>query len=363
MAGIDRILQKEEFNKEDLIELLSADGKEKSSLFRKANEIKNKYVGNKVFFRGLIEMSNTCEKDCYYCGIRKGNKKVKRYSLTDKEILESAEFAYKNNYGSIVIQAGELKSDFFTERIEKLLYEIKDLSDGKLGITLSLGEQSPEVYKRWFDAGAHRYLLRIETSDVNLYKKLHPDDSVHSFDRRINCIKSLQRIGFQTGTGVMIGLPFQTITHLADDLMFFKQVDIDMIGMGPYIEHKDTPLYINRASLLPIEKRFELSLKMIAVLRLLMKDVNIAAATALQTIDPIGREKAVRVGANVIMPNITPGTYRNDYALYENKPCVDEAPEQCKGCLDARISLVEGEIGYGEWGDSKHYYRRRHAIE
>jgi biotin synthase len=359
MEIIHQILRKSEFSKEDIVNLLKAEGDAKKLLYKASSEEKKLQVGNKVFFRGLIEMSNFCEKECYYCGIRKGNSNVHRYKLTNKEIIDAAEFAYKNNYGSIVIQSGELESELFAEQIESLLYEIKTLSNGELGITLSLGEQSAEVYRRWFNAGAHRYLIRIETSDTSLYGKIHPVDSKHNFEKRVDCIKTLQEIGYQTGTGVMIGLPFQTIENLAEDLLFFKRTDIDMVGMGPYIEHAETPLYKYKDKLLPIEERFDLSLKMIAVLRLLMKDVNIAAATALQAIDPLGREKAVKVGANIIMPNITPGNYRNDYALYENKPCVDEEPEQCKGCLDARISLAEGEIGYGEWGDSKHFYNRR----
>ncbi len=162
----------------------------------------------------------------------------------------------------------------------------------------------------------------------------------------------------QFRTGVMIGLPFQNTGHLADDLLFMRKFDVDMVGMGPYIEHPDTPLYQFRDQLLPIKDRFDLALKMVATLRILMKDINIAAATALQAIDPLGREKAVKVGANIIMPNITPGKYRNDYALYENKPCVDEEPEECKNCLDVRIKLADGEIGYDEWGDSKHFHKR-----
>jgi biotin synthase len=156
----------------------------------------------------------------------------------------------------------------------------------------------------------------------------------------------------------MIGLPFQNTGHLADDLLFMRNFDVDMVGMGPYIEHSDTPLYQFRDQLLPIKDRFDLALKMVACLRILMKDINIAAATALQAIDPLGREKALKVGANIIMPNITPGKFRNDYALYENKPCVDEEPGECKNCLDVRIQLADGEIGYGEWGDSKHFQTR-----
>jgi biotin synthase len=356
--GVREILEKERLERADLITLLEAKDEEKKLLFEKATAVKLAEIGNKVHFRGLVEFSNICGKDCYYCGIRKSNKETQRYNVTDEQILDAARFAYENAYGSFVMQAGELESPAFTLRVEKLLKEIKKLSDGKLGITLSLGEQSREVYERWFEAGAHRYLLRIESSNPELYKRYHPTDRLHDYARRLTCLKTLQGIGYQTGTGVMIGLPFQDTRDMADDLLFMKEFNIDMVGMGPYIEHKDTPLYAYRNQLLPIEERFDLSLKMIATLRILMKDINIAAATALQAIDPLGREKAVKVGANIIMPNITPGKYRNDYALYENKPCVDEEPEECKNCLDVRIKLADGEIGYDEWGDSKHYHKR-----
>jgi len=356
--ALEDILGKDRMERSDLEALLKAEGTDKQLLFNKAKEVKLREIGNKVYFRGLVEFSNICGKDCYYCGIRHSNKEAHRYNVTDEQILEAARFAHKNNYGSMVLQSGEIESPSFTNRIVSLIREIKRLSEDQLGITLSLGEQSEEVYQQWFNAGAHRYLLRIETSNAGLYQKYHPNDSIHDFQKRLNCLKSLKRIGYQTGTGVMIGLPFQDTGHLADDLLFMRDFDVDMVGMGPYIEHQDTPLFQFRDQLLPIQERFDLSLKMIAILRFLMKDINIAAATALQAIDPLGREKAVKVGANIIMPNITPGKYRNDYALYENKPCVDEEPEECKNCLDVRIQLADGEIGYGEWGDSRHFRRR-----
>jgi len=356
--SVIKILDKENLSREDIITLLDMEGEEKKLLFKRAREVQLAEIGPKVHFRGLVEFSNICGKNCYYCGIRKSNRAARRYNLSDEQILDAARFAHENGYGSFVMQAGELESPAFTSRIEKLLKEIKILSGEELGITLSLGEQKREVYDRWFEAGAHRYLLRIESSNPELYHRLHPDNSLHSFDRRLECLYTLQSIGYQTGTGVMIGLPFQVKEHLADDLLFMRDLDVDMVGMGPYIEHQDTPLFAHRDRLLPIQERFDLSLKMIAILRILMKDINIAAATALQAIEPLGREKAVKVGANIIMPNITPGKYRNDYQLYENKPCVDEEPEECKNCLDVRIQLADGEIGYKEWGDSKHYYRR-----
>jgi biotin synthase len=356
MGQIENILKNNIFTLEDLEYLLGTKGSELKTLFEKARETKRKEVGNTVYFRGLIELSNVCKKDCFYCGIRHSNTRVQRYNLTDIQVLEAAKFAFDNHYGSVVIQSGENSSQQFINRIEKLIKQLKKLSENKLGITLSLGEQTIETYKKWFDAGAHRYLLRIETSDKELYEKLHPID--HSFENRLKCLQNIKEIGFQTGTGVMIGLPFQTIKHLANDLLFLKNFDVDMVGMGPYLEHRDTPLYEHKKMLWPIQTRFEVSLKMVAILRIMMKDINIAATTALQAIDPIGREKAIDIGANIIMPNITPGNFRNEYALYDNKPCTTEAPDDCNRCLDARISLINGEIGYKQWGDSKHFRER-----
>jgi biotin synthase len=255
-------------------------------------------------------------------------------------------FAYKNNYGSIALQSGELENSNVTDRIEKLIRNIKNLSEGKLGITLSVGEQKPEVYKRWFDAGAHRYLLRIETTNESLYAKIHPNNEIHNFRKRLDCLKSLQDIGYQTGTGVMIGLPFQTIDNLADDLLFMNNFDIDMCGMGPYIEHADTPLTLTAGNLAPLNQRLDLTLKMIAIIRIMMKDINIVASTALQAIDPTGREKALQIGANIIMPNITPDKYRDNYKLYNNKQ------------LETKLSVADTEIIYSEWGDSSHYSKR-----
>ena len=355
---LNNILINGSYTRTDLIRLLNSEGEERTLLFRKSAEIKEKFIGNKVWFRGLIEFSNICGKDCLYCGIRKGNKNLVRYDLSDNEILSAARFAHENKYGSIALQSGELESRFVTDRIENLLHRIHDLSDGELGVTLSVGEQEPEIYERWFKAGAHRYLLRVESTNQALYNKIHPNDSKHSFTRRLECLKALQDIGYQTGTGVMIGLPFQTSDDLAGDLLFMKEFDIDMCGMGPYIEHADTPLIKYSDNLKPLTERFDLTLKMIALIRIMMKDINIVAATALQAIDSVGREKAVKIGANIIMPNITPGKYRDSYKLYDNKPCTDDSAEDCQSCLEARISLADAEIIYGEWGDSKHYSER-----
>jgi biotin synthase len=359
---IKDILLQDSLSKDDIVTLLKSTGEERTLLFKTSSEIKEKYIGKKVWFRGLIEFSNVCGKDCLYCGIRKGNKNLERYSLDDDEILQAARFAHVNRYGSIALQSGELESSFVADRIENLLRKIREMSNGELGVTLSVGEQEPDVYRRWFEAGAHRYLLRVESTNPDLYSRIHPADSKHSFSRRIECLKSLQEIGYQTGTGVMIGLPYQTIDDLAGDLLFMKEFDVDMCGMGPYIEHADTPLINHAGNLMPLTERFDLTLKMIAIIRIMMKDINIVAATALQAIDPLGREKAVKIGANILMPNITPGKYRDSYKLYDNKPCTDDSPEDCQSCLEARVSLADAEVIYGEWGDSRHYSDRRSRL-
>jgi biotin synthase len=358
MTEIDELLEKEYLDKNDLIRLLNADKSEAEAIFKKSSEIKQQYIGNKTYFRGLIEYSNICEKNCYYCGIRKGNKNVQRYKVTKEEVLEAAKFAYDNKYASVVLQSGEISSPAFTKTIAAMLEGMMELSNNELGITLSCGEQTEETYKLWYDKGATRYLLRIETSNRELYYKLHPEDTEHNYEERLNCLKLLKKVGYQVGTGVMIGLPFQTIEDLADDLLFMREFDIDMCGMGPYIEHHDTPLYEHRDMLMSKDDRFFLSLKMVALLRILMKDINIAATTAMQTLDKLGREKAIKVGANIVMPNLTPVKYRDEYLLYEDKPCTTESPEECRGCLEVRIKIAGDDIGYGEWGDSKHFAKR-----
>lgn len=350
-----------QLNRNDILRMLSLRGKEQKELFNTAAGICINTFGSKVYFRGLIEFSNICSKNCFYCGIRKGNTLVERYNLSDEQIMEAALFAYKQGYGSIVLQGGEIRSAAFTIRIENLLKRIKELTGEGFGITLSLGEQSYETYEKWRLAGAHRYLLRIESSDRRLYQEIHPDDEHHEFDTRLNCLHSIKLLGYQAGTGVMVGLPSQSVDQLADDLLFIREMDVDMVGMGPYIEHPDTPLHMARKQLLPKKERLRLTLNMIAAVRILMPDINIAATTALQAIDPFGRERAIMAGANVLMPNVTPGLYRNAYSLYENKPCADEDPDDCRECLDARISLIDRSVAYNEKGDSIRYLRRNRS--
>lgn len=333
-------------SRQELIWLLNTENEDTEAIFRWSTALRQTHVGEKTYLRGLIEYSNICRKNCLYCGIRKENTDVARYTLTENEVLAATRYAWENRYGSIVLQGGENTSEAHIATIEHLIREIKSLSNDKLGITLSLGEQTPEVYQRWFEAGAHRYLLRIESSCESLYRSVHPDDQNHQYADRIKAIQTLRQVGYQVGTGVMIGLPGQTVENLADDLLFMRDMDIDMCGMGPYLEHEKTPLYSRKDVLWSLQRRFDMSLKMVALLRLLMPDINIAATTALQAIDPKGREKALKIGANVVMPNLTPLAYKGEYKLYENKP-VTEWPD-----------IPESEIGFAEWGDSVRFGKR-----
>lgn len=325
----------------EIISMLNAS--DDGALFAEAVELRNRTVGDKVYLRGLIELSNRCGKDCLYCGIRRSIGNVFRYELTDDQVFSAAEYAWRAGYGSVVVQAGERTDEWFVDRVEGLIRRIKSLSNGELGITLSLGEQSVETYRRWFVAGAHRYLLRIESSSPELYARIHPAD--HSFMRRLECLRILKEVGYQVGTGVMIGLPYQTIENLADDLLFLRELDVDMCGMGPYIEHPDAPLSAVDSGF-SREERFRLALRMIALLRLLMPDINIAATTALHALHPQGRELGIAAGANVMMPNLTPEVVRANYKLYNDKPLQD------MDLLGFNVALDNA------WGDSHHFSNR-----
>ena len=343
-------------NRKEILDLLSLqDEKEIDALSRKAFEVKREFTGNKVYLRGLLEVSNICRKNCYYCGIRKGNKKVHRYLVKREEVLDAARFAHDHGFGSLVFQSGERTDKKFIDYIDGLLREIHKITNNSLGITLSLGEQKKETYKRWKDSGAHRYLLRIETSNEELYYKLHPEDETHAFRNRIKALEDLKKLSYQTGTGVMIGLPFQTTGNLADDLLFMKNFDVDMVGMGPYIEHAETPLQEHFEKLPSKTERYQLALKMIATLRLLMPDINIASTTALETLHPDGRLNALKSGTNVFMPNLTPSQYREDYFLYDGKPGINMEIIDYLKDFDQKLKNNGQQIGWGEQGNSKHW--------
>ena len=360
---LNNILEKQEFQKEDIMQLLALENPTEIEQLRQQSYLTMKEnCGEKVYLRGLIEFSNYCINDCLYCGIRKSNNLLIRYTLTEEEIIKSAIGCERAGYGSLVLQSGERRDDKFIEFVESLVKKIKnetktDKNPNGLGITLSIGEQTRETYRTLFEAGTHRYLLRIETSSPELFRKIHPPEI--SYKHRLECLLNLKEIGFQVGTGVMIGIPGQTIEHLADDILFFKKMDVDMIGMGPYIVHSDTPMNIFNDYYIQNKKIIlGLALKMIAVTRQVLKDVNIASTTALQAMSPFGREEGLSYGANVIMPQLTPERFRKEYKLYDGKPCTDENSKECFACIEQRIGTTGRTIGYNEWGDSKHFNKR-----
>lgn len=313
MTALDRALvAPKNLNVDELSGMLaSADEGLWREIFAAAREVKAKCGKTETLPRGLIECSNICAKDCLYCGIRKGNAKVPRYLIPEEEVAACVDEARRRGYPAVAFQAGEIESEANTVYYERLLAKCRGLE-----VTLSLGEQTEEVYRRWKDAGAMRYLIRIETSNRELYAKIHPAEC--SFERRVECIRTLKRLGYVTGSGVMIGLPGQTIDDLAHDIVFYGDENLDMVGMGPYVAHPDSLMPGSRYQL-PMTN-YQLSLRMIALTRLYLWNVNIVAATALEALDPEnGRRRGIDAGANVIMTNLTPEKFRVGYDLYPGK--------------------------------------------
>ena len=313
MTALDRALvAPKNLNVDELSGMLaSADEGLWREIFAAAREVKAKCGKTETLPRGLIECSNICAKDCLYCGIRKGNAKVPRYLIPEEEVAACVDEARRRGYPAVAFQAGEIESEANTVYYERLLAKCRGLE-----VTLSLGEQTEEVYRRWKDAGAMRYLIRIETSNRELYAKIHPAEC--SFERRVECIRTLKRLGYVTGSGVMIGLPGQTIDDLAHDIVFYGDENLDMVGMGPYVAHPDSLMPGSRYQL-PMTN-YQLSLRMIALTRLYLWNVNIVAATALEALDPEnGRRRGIDAGANVIMTNLTPEKFRVRYDLYPGK--------------------------------------------
>ncbi|KRQ87188.1 Biotin synthase [Caloramator mitchellensis] len=342
---LDLIKKAEEthmLTKDELVALLSTDEFDKE-IFEAANRVRSKYVGEEVHLRGLIEFSNICKQNCLYCGLRRDNPNVERYRLDAEQIINFARNARNLGYRTVVLQSGE--DDYFN--VERMRYIIKSIKELDLAITLSIGEKTYDEYKAYKEAGADRYLLRIETTDKNLYESLDPK---MSHENRIRCLIDLKELGFEVGTGCLVGLPGQTIESLADDILFFKSLDADMIGVGPFIPNPDTPLKDEDGG------TFELSLKVMALTRLLLPDVNIPATTAMETLNRNGRLIALQSGANVVMPNVTEGEYRKLYALYPGKICVNDTPAHCFGCISGKINSIGRPI-------SKDYGYRKKFIE
>ena len=332
MENYDLILKlynEKNLSDEELIYLIQSNEFD-NVLFEKADKRRRGIYGDEVYLRGLIEFTNYCRNNCYYCGIRRSNNKAERYRMTQEEILSACRNGYELGFRTFVLQGGE--DPFFTdEKICSIVYEIRNAFP-ECAITLSLGEKSRESYKAYFEAGANRYLLRHETASDSHYKKLHPEEM--KLENRKRCLFDLKEIGYQVGAGFMVGSPFQKAEDILADLRFLQQLSPDMIGIGPFISHSDTPFekYENGS--------LELTLRLIAILRLLFPYANLPATTALGTIHPQGRELGLKAGANVIMPNLTPTSERKKYLLYDNKICLGEDSAQCRGCVERRAESV-----------------------
>ncbi len=316
----------QKLSQQEIIDILS-DNSKNEWLFKTADKIRHENVGDSVHLRGLIEFSNICKCHCKYCGLRCENKNIERYRILKDEILAYVQNAINLGYKTIVLQSGE---DNFYD-VDKMCEIISAIKKYDVALTLSVGEKTFEEYEAYKKAGADRYLIRIETTNEKLYRSLHPD---MSFKDRLKCLEDLKTLGYEVGTGCLVGLPNQTVEDLTSDILFFKEINADMIGIGPLIPHPDTPLKDE------LQGDFELALKVMALTRIMLPDINIPATTAMETLNPNGRIIALQSGANVVMPNVTTKEYRKKYEIYPNKICINENPNQCRGCIEGKIKSI-----------------------
>lgn len=349
---IDKLYETNNASREELVFLLdNLTERDKDYLVEKAHQTRMKTYGNTVYMRGLIEFTNICKKNCVYCGIRRENRNADRYRLTLEDILECVEIGDRLGYKTYVLQGGE--DDYFTdERMIEIIKAIKSKYPNN-AITLSIGERSYESYKKMFEAGADRYLLRHETATKELYEDLHPGAS---FEERRKCLRDLKEIGYQVGAGFMVGLPNQSTNDLVNDLLFVKEFEPHMCGIGPFIPHKDTPLKDK------IGGTVEMTTTILALVRLLLPNVLLPSTTALGSIDPIGREKGIKAGGNVVMPNLSPTSVREKYSLYDGKICTGDEAAECRKCIEGRINKAgfKVEITRGDnvaWAKDNGYYK------
>ena len=324
----------------ELAALLSDEGAEEA-MAAAADRVRRAFVGDEVHLRGLIEFSSYCRQNCLYCGLRWDNEKAQRYRLAPEEIVSLAEKAKAAGYPTVVMQSGE-DAWFTADRLAAIVRDVKRLG---LAVTLSIGERTADEYRALREAGADRFLLRIETTDRALYERLDPG---MSYENRARCLADLKRLGYEVGTGCLVGLPGQTAEMLARDVLFFQSIDADMVGIGPLVPNGDTPL----GNEPPGDMR--LVCRMVAAIRLLLPEANIPATTAMETLQPGAREQMLRSGANVMMPNVTEGEARQKYALYPGKACVADTPEHCRACMEGRIRAMGRTVGQGAGG-------RRHS--
>jgi len=332
-VNLDYILEKStetgDLSRDEILYLLSLESADDlQKLYTVGDRVRKANCGDEVHIRGLIEFSNVCARKCNYCGLRAPNGKIKRYRMSVDEIVEVARQIKSKGIYTVVLQSGE--DPYYTgEMISHIVQRVK--AEANLAVTLSVGERSYEDYRMWKKAGADRYLLRHETANRELYAALHPDGD---FDRRMLCLQWLKELGYQVGAGCMVGVPGQNIEHMADDVEFLKTFQPDMVGIGPYISHPDTP-YAGTTN-----GTLHATLKMVALARIVTRDSLIPATTAIGSIEELGREMALQVGADVVMPNYTPPKYREYYEIYPNKRCITEDPDKCNSCLRMRIASV-----------------------
>lgn len=312
--------------KEEIISLLETTEFDQE-IFDAADRVRHEYVGDDVHLRGLIEFSNICKQNCKYCGLRRENSNVDRYKIDKEQVVLLAEAARDFGYKTVVLQSGE--SNLYS--LEDMIYIIKEIKKLGLALTLSIGEKTTEEYRAYREAGADRYLLRIETTDKDLYAQLDPG---MSFENRVRCLRDLKELDYEVGTGSMVGLPGQTVESIADDILFFQDIDADMIGIGPFIPNPDTPLKEAAGG------TFNFTRKVVAIVRLLLPYINIPATTAMEAIDPNGRILTLKSGANVVMPNVTDNIHKKEYLLYPGKICLNDEPSKCIGCISGKIKSI-----------------------
>lgn len=351
-ALLDKLSEQHDLTEEEIVWFLGHLTPElKNKLYSRASEVRKQHYGVSVYSRGLIEFSSYCRQDCLYCGLRRSNSSAERYRLTEEEILECAAEGYALGYRSFVLQSGEdihYSEQIMTSIVRKLKLRYPDIA-----VTLSVGERSEAFYRALYNAGVDRYLLRHETASRALYESLHPG---MSYDNRMDCLRILRGIGYQVGAGFMVGLPGQTPRHLAEDLLFLKAFHPEMIGIGPFIPHSATPL--KEAAGGTVED----TLVMIAMTRLMVPDALMPATTAMGTLDPAGREKAIQAGANVVMPILSPLQIRRKYALYEQKICMGDEPAHCRSCLEMRIAVsgYRMDLGRGDHCGYSRLFKKEH---
>lgn len=334
MNLLEKLEKERMLTKDQWIQLIGSREVYESQAAALAKKIREEHFGNQIYVRGLIEFTNYCKNDCYYCGIRRSNRNAERYRLTMEQILECTDTGYELGFRTFVLQGGE--DGYYTdERLEEIIKAIKE-KHPDCALTLSLGERSRKSYELFYQAGADRYLLRHETADAGHYQRLHPEEM--SYEHRMNCLKELKAIGYQVGCGFMVGSPGQTEKTLAEDMLFIQEFQPHMVGIGPFVPHHETPFGREPGGTV------EDTLYLLSLIRILEPTVLLPATTALGTIDPRGREKGILAGANVVMPNLSPTNVRKKYELYDNKICTGDEAAECRSCLSNRMKTIDCEL-------------------